>query len=67
MVKSWNTGIFMYLRKKYVSAEKWCGLALRFLNQLGTLRRNYETQVRRERARGGWDDSGSREVPSGSQ
>ncbi|XP_047620166.1 testis-expressed protein 11 [Phacochoerus africanus] len=45
MVKSWNTGIFMYLRKKYVSAEKWCGLALRFLNQLGTLRRNYETQM----------------------
>uniref|UniRef100_A0A2K6F7K4 Protein ZIP4 homolog n=1 Tax=Propithecus coquereli TaxID=379532 RepID=A0A2K6F7K4_PROCO len=45
MIKSWNTGIFMYRRSKYVSAEKWCGLALRFLDHLGSLKRSYETQM----------------------
>nr|XP_025838679.1 testis-expressed protein 11 [Vulpes vulpes] len=45
MIKSWNTGIFMYGRNKYVSAEKWCGLALHFLDRLGSLKRSYETQM----------------------
>uniref|UniRef100_A0A8C5UW20 Protein ZIP4 homolog n=1 Tax=Microcebus murinus TaxID=30608 RepID=A0A8C5UW20_MICMU len=45
MIKSWNTGIFMYSRSKYVSAEKWCELALRFLDHLGSLKRSYETQM----------------------
>ncbi|XP_058147656.1 testis-expressed protein 11 [Dasypus novemcinctus] len=45
MMKAWNTGIFMYGGGKYVSAEKWCGLALRFLDHLGSLKRNYETQM----------------------
>ncbi|XP_058392097.1 testis-expressed protein 11 [Diceros bicornis minor] len=45
MIKSWNTGIFLYGRSKYVSAEKWCGLALRFLDHLGSLKRSYETQM----------------------
>ncbi|CAK7312749.1 Testis-expressed protein 11 [Vulpes lagopus] len=45
MIKSWNTGIFMFGRNKYVSAEKWCGLALRFLDRLGSLKRSYETQM----------------------
>ncbi|VTJ85806.1 Hypothetical predicted protein, partial [Marmota monax] len=44
MTKSWNTGILMFNRSKYVSAEKWCGLALRFLHHLGSLKGNYETQ-----------------------
>ncbi|KAM9180504.1 testis-expressed protein 11 [Dugong dugon] len=45
MIKSWNTGIFMYGRGKYVSAEKWCGLAFHFLDHLGSLKRSYETQM----------------------
>uniref|UniRef100_A0A673UWN9 Protein ZIP4 homolog n=1 Tax=Suricata suricatta TaxID=37032 RepID=A0A673UWN9_SURSU len=45
MIKSWNIGIYMYSGKKYVSAEKWCDLALRFLDLLGSLKRNYETQM----------------------
>ncbi|XP_073918366.1 testis-expressed protein 11 [Castor canadensis] len=45
MIKSWNTGIVMYSRKKYVSAEKWCGLALRFFDHLGSLRRSYDAQM----------------------
>lgn len=51
MVKSWNTGILMFSRSKYVSTEKWCGLALRFLDHLTSFKESYETQVRRERAR----------------
>ncbi|XP_070460136.1 testis-expressed protein 11 isoform X1 [Equus przewalskii] len=57
MVKSWNIGIFMYGSSKYVSAEKWCSLALRFLDHLGSLRRSYEIQVRREMA---WVDGMTR-------
>ncbi|XP_036160069.1 testis-expressed protein 11 [Myotis myotis] len=45
MMMSWNIGIYMYGRRKYVSAEKWCGLSLRFLDHLGSLKRTYETQV----------------------
>ncbi|XP_004694489.1 PREDICTED: testis-expressed sequence 11 protein [Condylura cristata] len=45
MIKSWNTGILMYGRSKYVSAEKWCDLALRFLDHLGSLKRSYDTRM----------------------
>ncbi|KAF6390942.1 testis expressed 11 [Rhinolophus ferrumequinum] len=46
MVKSWNTGIYMYGSGKGVSAEKWCGLGMRFLDHLRPpLRGNYETQM----------------------
>nr|XP_019603464.1 PREDICTED: testis-expressed sequence 11 protein [Rhinolophus sinicus] len=46
MVKSWNTGIYMYGSGMCVSAEKWCGLGLRFLARLGPpLKGNYETQM----------------------
>lgn len=58
MIKSWNVGIFMYSTRKFVTAEKWCGLAMRFLDHLGSLKRNYETQVRRDRAGGGQPDLG---------
>ncbi|EHH30826.1 hypothetical protein EGK_20616, partial [Macaca mulatta] len=45
MVKSWNTGILMFSRSKYVSTEKWCGLALRFLDHLTSFKESYETQM----------------------
>ncbi|XP_053512629.1 testis-expressed protein 11 [Artibeus jamaicensis] len=45
MIISWNTGIFMYTHEKYLSAEKWCGLSLRFVDHLGSLKRIYETQI----------------------
>ncbi|CAK6450457.1 unnamed protein product [Pipistrellus nathusii] len=45
MMMSWNIGIYMYGKGKYVSAEKWCGLTLRFLDHLGSLKRIYETQI----------------------
>nr|KAF6493113.1 testis expressed 11 [Molossus molossus] len=45
MMMSWNIGIYMYGRKKYVATEKWCGLSVRFLDHLGSLRSIYETQV----------------------
>lgn len=67
MIKSWNIGIFLYSERMYVSTEKWCGLALRLLDYLGSLKSTYETQVRKEKVRGGWHDSGDREVLSSSQ
>lgn len=60
MIKSWNTGAIMYGLSKHADAEKWCGMALSFLDHLGPLRSTYETQVRRERASGGWHESGQR-------
>ncbi|KAB0372311.1 hypothetical protein FD755_016103 [Muntiacus reevesi] len=45
MIKSWNIGIYMYSRRMYVSTEKWCGLSLRLLDYLGSLKSTYETQV----------------------
>ncbi|KAM4818637.1 testis-expressed protein 11 [Thomomys bottae] len=45
MTKSWNIGIFMYTQNKLIPAEKWCDLALCFLNQLHSLKPRYETQV----------------------
>lgn len=62
MIKSWNVGIFMYSTRKFVTAEKWCGLAMRFLDHLGSLKRRYETQVRRDRAGGGRPDPGGGRV-----
>ena len=67
MIKSRNIGIFLYSERMYVSTEKWCGLALRLLDYLGSLKSTYETQVRKEKVRGGWHDSGDREVLSSSQ
>ncbi|KAF6091645.1 testis expressed 11 [Phyllostomus discolor] len=45
MIMSWNTGIFLYSNGKYLPAEKWCGLSLRFVNHLGSLKKVYETQI----------------------
>ncbi|XP_043753535.1 testis-expressed protein 11 isoform X1 [Cervus elaphus] len=45
MIKSWNIGIYLYSRRMYVSTEKWCGLSLRLLDYLGSLKSTYETQV----------------------
>ncbi|XP_051825146.1 testis-expressed protein 11 [Antechinus flavipes] len=45
MTKAWNTGIFQYGEGLYVIAEKWCGLGIRFLSHLGTLKKSYEGQM----------------------
>uniref|UniRef100_A0A8C6CQK9 Protein ZIP4 homolog n=1 Tax=Moschus moschiferus TaxID=68415 RepID=A0A8C6CQK9_MOSMO len=45
MIKSWNIGILQYSRRMYVSTEKWCSLAMHFLDYLGSLKSTYETQV----------------------
>ncbi|KAM8752362.1 testis-expressed protein 11 [Rhynchonycteris naso] len=52
MIMSWNTGICMYSMKKFLSAEKWSSLTLRFVQHLGSLRGGYQAQVRRQRAWG---------------
>uniref|UniRef100_A0A8C5UMS5 Protein ZIP4 homolog n=1 Tax=Malurus cyaneus samueli TaxID=2593467 RepID=A0A8C5UMS5_9PASS len=45
MTRAWNTGIFQYTVGKYKEAELWCGLGMRFLNHLGSLKKSYEGHV----------------------
>ncbi|XP_072483355.1 testis-expressed protein 11 [Notamacropus eugenii] len=45
MTKAWNTGIYQYNEGMYVTAEKWCGLGIRFLGHLGSLKKCYEVQM----------------------
>ncbi|KFP78586.1 Testis-expressed sequence 11 protein, partial [Apaloderma vittatum] len=42
MTRAWNTGIFQYTLGKYKEAEQWCGLGMRFLSHLGSLKKSYE-------------------------
>nr|XP_013802121.1 PREDICTED: testis-expressed sequence 11 protein [Apteryx mantelli mantelli] len=42
MTRAWNTGIFQYSVGKYKEAEQWCGLGMRFLSHLGSLKKSYE-------------------------
>ncbi|XP_065546029.1 testis-expressed protein 11 isoform X6 [Lathamus discolor] len=42
MTRAWNTGIFQYTVGKCREAEQWCGLGMRFLNHLGSLKKTYE-------------------------
>ncbi|KAM9600644.1 testis-expressed protein 11 isoform 2-T2 [Morphnus guianensis] len=42
MTRAWNTGIFQYTVGKYKEAEQWCGLGMRLLNHLGSLKKSYE-------------------------
>ncbi|XP_034297610.1 testis-expressed protein 11 isoform X2 [Pantherophis guttatus] len=45
MTRAWNTGIYQYCAGKYKEAEQWCGLGMRFLAYLGTLKNSYENQM----------------------
>ncbi|XP_039210765.1 testis-expressed protein 11 isoform X4 [Crotalus tigris] len=45
MTRAWNTGIYQYSAGKYKEAEQWCGLGIRFLAYLGTLKNSYENQM----------------------
>ncbi|XP_052670098.1 testis-expressed protein 11 isoform X3 [Harpia harpyja] len=42
MTRAWNTGIFQYTVGKYKEAEQWCGLGMRLLHHLGSLKKSYE-------------------------
>ncbi|XP_055500168.1 testis-expressed protein 11 [Leucoraja erinacea] len=45
MTRAWNTGAALYSFGKYSEAEQWCGLGMRFLKHLGSLRASYESQM----------------------
>ncbi|CAH1799401.1 unnamed protein product [Owenia fusiformis] len=45
MTKAWNCGIHLYSASNYMEAKKWCELSMRLLNQLSSLRGNYESQM----------------------
>ncbi|NXK74124.1 TEX11 protein, partial [Amazona guildingii] len=42
MTRAWNTGIFQHTIGKCREAEQWCGLGMRFLSHLGSLKKTYE-------------------------
>lgn len=54
MTRAWNTGIFQYTVGKYQEAEQWCGLGMRFLNHLGSLKKSYEGHVSVSRWKWEW-------------
>ncbi|XP_059832378.1 testis-expressed protein 11 [Hypanus sabinus] len=45
MTRAWNTGACLHSFAKYSEAEQWCGLGMRFLKYLGSLRTSYESQM----------------------
>uniref|UniRef100_A0A8B9GDK3 Protein ZIP4 homolog n=1 Tax=Amazona collaria TaxID=241587 RepID=A0A8B9GDK3_9PSIT len=45
MTRAWNTGIFQHTIGKCREAEQWCGLGMRFLSHLGSLKKTYEGHV----------------------
>ncbi|XP_043913346.1 testis-expressed protein 11 isoform X3 [Protopterus annectens] len=45
MTRAWNTGILLYSVGRYMEAERWCGLGMRFLKHLGSLQSSYESQM----------------------
>ncbi|XP_020832168.1 testis-expressed protein 11 [Phascolarctos cinereus] len=45
MTKAWNMGVYQYSEGMYVTAEKWCGLGIRFLGHLGSMKKCYEVQM----------------------
>uniref|UniRef100_A0A672HDR7 Protein ZIP4 homolog n=1 Tax=Salarias fasciatus TaxID=181472 RepID=A0A672HDR7_SALFA len=46
LTRAWNLGVLLFNLAQYDQAEKWCGLAMRFVRHLGgSLQRSYEIQV----------------------
>ncbi|XP_040190391.1 testis-expressed protein 11, partial [Rana temporaria] len=45
MTRAWNHGVFQYSFKKLPDTSRWCALAMRLLNYLGSLKRSYESKM----------------------
>ncbi|KAM9833946.1 testis-expressed protein 11 isoform 2-T4 [Syngnathus typhle] len=45
LTRAWNTGILLYSLARYMEANKWCLLAMRFVHHLGPLQDSYKTQM----------------------
>lgn len=45
MTRAWNHGIFQYSFKKLPDTSRWCALAMRLLNYLGSLKGSYESKM----------------------
>ncbi|KAL5009458.1 hypothetical protein ScPMuIL_011763 [Solemya velum] len=45
LTKAWNCGIHFYSNSRYEDAEKWCGMGMRVLKYLTSLRNNYEDHM----------------------
>lgn len=45
MTKAWNCGINFYSTGRYDDAEKWCGMSMKLLKFLTTMRDNYQEHM----------------------
>ncbi|XP_078618662.1 testis-expressed protein 11-like [Branchiostoma floridae x Branchiostoma japonicum] len=45
MTKAWNCGIHLLSAGHYVDAEHWCGMSMKLLKHLTSLRTHYDTQM----------------------
>ncbi|CAL9707053.1 unnamed protein product [Knipowitschia caucasica] len=45
LTRAWNTGVLLFSLTRYPEAEKWCGLAMRFVCHLRSLRESYQAQM----------------------
>ncbi|XP_011478279.2 testis-expressed protein 11 isoform X3 [Oryzias latipes] len=45
LTHAWNTGILLYNLTQYAEAEKWFGLAMKFVQYLGSLQESYAKQM----------------------
>ncbi|XP_038049263.1 testis-expressed protein 11-like [Patiria miniata] len=46
LTRAWNTGIHLLSGGQMTDAEKWCGLGMRFMNHLTSLKSNYEDKMK---------------------
>ncbi|XP_022089919.1 testis-expressed protein 11-like isoform X2 [Acanthaster planci] len=46
LTQAWNTGIHLLNGGQLTDAEKWCGLAVRVMNHLTSLKSNYEEKMK---------------------
>ncbi|CAG5129155.1 unnamed protein product, partial [Candidula unifasciata] len=45
MTKSWNYGLHLYNCGKFQESEQWCGMSMRFLKYLSSVKDDYEEQM----------------------
>ncbi|XP_065057909.1 testis-expressed protein 11-like [Rhopilema esculentum] len=45
MTKAWNCGVHLFSAHEFDACERWCGMAMKFLDQLDTLKSNYTSHM----------------------
>eukprot|EP00112_Aurelia_sp_Birch-Aquarium-sp1_P001551 Seg1167.7 transcript_id=Seg1167.7/GoldUCD/mRNA.D3Y31 product="Testis-expressed protein 11" protein_id=Seg1167.7/GoldUCD/D3Y31 len=45
MTKAWNCGVYLFSAREHEACERWCGMAMKLLDQLDSLKSNYDTHM----------------------